>query len=121
MKIYKAGIADADVICSESELDAINRFAKTELTEDQVYTFSVILCDNEIDRDFEKFSEKALDELAVLFVGRTGIFDHEWKAANQTARIYRTEVVRSDKLLNGVGEAYRHTLRLCPPSAQTAI
>lgn len=106
MKIYKAGIADAAIINAEAELEEINRFAKTELSRDQVYTFSVILCDNEIDRDFEKFSEEALNQLAALFVGRSGIFDHEWKAANQTARIYRCELVKSDKLLNAVGEPY---------------
>ena len=34
------------------ELKEINRFAKAALTEDQVYVFSVRLCDNEVDRDF---------------------------------------------------------------------
>ena len=31
---------------TQEELQAINRYAKAELTEDQVYTFSVRLCDN---------------------------------------------------------------------------
>ena len=35
----------------ERELEAVNRFAKTVLTEEQVYIFSVRLCDNEVDRD----------------------------------------------------------------------
>ena len=106
MKIYKAGADGAKSAPAEAELAAVNAFAKTELTAEQVYTFSVVLCDNEIDRDFEKFSVDALDELAELFVGRTGIFDHEWKAGNQTARIYRTSVERVAGVKNAVGEDY---------------
>ncbi len=106
MKIYKGGAEGVQVAAAEAELAAINAFAKTELTAEQVYTFSVALCDNEIDRDFEKFSLDALNELATLFIGRTGIFDHEWKAENQTARIYRTAVECVPGQKNAVGEDY---------------
>ena len=37
----------------------INRLAREELTAEQVYTFSLRLCDNEIDRDWERFDQKA--------------------------------------------------------------
>ncbi|MEG1541676.1 MAG: hypothetical protein RRY47_07100 [Oscillospiraceae bacterium] len=107
MKIYKAGCANAAALDTDAELSAINAFAKTELLAEQIYTFSVGLCDNEVDRDFERFSDEALLELSELFVGRTGIFDHEWKAANQTARIYRTELVKSEGILNSLGQDYR--------------
>jgi len=106
LKIYKAGTDGTKVPDAEAELEAINAYAKTELKSEQVYTFSVVLCDNEVDRDFEKFSEGALLALSELFVGKTGIFDHEWKAANQTARIYRTEIVRQDGEKNSLGEPY---------------
>lgn len=106
MKIYKAGAEHAKVPDVEEELEAINAHAKTALTSEQVYTFSVVLCDNEVDRDFEKFSDEALGTLSELFVGRTGIFDHEWKATNQTARIYRTEILRENGALNSLGEPY---------------
>ena len=105
MKIYKAGAERAETPDIETELEMINTFAKTELTKEQVYTFSVVLCDNEIDRDFEKFSEEALEKLSELFVGKTGIFDHEWKTTNQTARIYRTEIVKESSR-NSLGEPY---------------
>ena len=36
---------------SPEELGKINRYCRRELTPGEVYTFSVILCDNEIDRD----------------------------------------------------------------------
>ena len=82
---------------TQEELQAINRYAKAELTEDQVYTFSVRLCDNEVDRDMERFATEDLERLGELFLGKSGIFDHQWSAKGQTARIYRTEVVRTEK------------------------
>ena len=91
----------------KEELAEINRFAKAELTEDQVYTFSVRLCDNEVDRDFERFATEELEELGALFLGKSGIFDHQWSADGQTARIYRTEVVREPGMVTAAGDEYR--------------
>ena len=88
------------------ELAYINQFAKTELTEEQVYVFSVRLCDNEVDRDFERFDTTALERLGELFVGKSGIFDHQWSAKGQTARIYRTEVVREESMVSAAGDGY---------------
>ena len=76
------------------DLELINQLAKTPLTAEKVYRFSVRLCDNEVDRDWERFDEEALSVLGDLFVGKSGIFDHQWSAEGQTARIYRTEVIR---------------------------
>ena len=78
------------------ELSCINEFAKCELSVGEVYTFAVKLCDNEIDRDCERFTRETLAQLAELFVGKCGIFDHEWSAKEQTARIYRTELCEGE-------------------------
>lgn len=88
------------------ELEAINRFAKTALTEEQVYAFSVRLCDNEVDRDFERFDSAALETLGEMFLGKSGIFDHQWSAKGQTARIYRTEVVCEKARVTAAGDPY---------------
>jgi len=88
------------------ELAYINQFAKTALTEEQVYVFSVRLCDNEVDRDFERFDTAALERLGELFLGKSGIFDHQWSAKGQTARIYRTEVVREAARVTTAGDSY---------------
>jgi hypothetical protein len=88
------------------ELKQINRFAKTALTEDQVYVFSVKLCDNEVDRDFERFDSAALELLGELFVGKSGMFDHQWTAKGQTARIYRTELVWEPARVTAAGDPY---------------
>ena len=53
---------------TKEELEQINRFSKAELREDQVYTFSVRLCDNEVDRDGEQFPQATLEQLAERFV-----------------------------------------------------
>ena len=79
---------------NREDMALINRLAKTELTPEQVYTFAVRLCDNEVDRDWERFDEAGLEALSALFVGKSGIFDHHWSAQEQTARLYRTEVCR---------------------------
>ena len=61
------------------DLECINQYTRRPFTEQEVYTFSVVLCDNEIDRDFERFSVEALHTLSQLFLGKTGIFDHNMK------------------------------------------
>jgi len=89
-------------------LDKINRFTRREFTADELYTFSVILCDNEIDRDNERFSDGALEQLKTLFVGKTGIFDHEASTSNQNARIFATELVTDEQRRTKTGEPYRY-------------
>lgn len=104
MKINKSGHAGKEN--EAQELAAVNAFAKKELTADEVYVFSVLLCDNDVDRDNERFTESCLRELGELFVGATGICDHEWKSGNQIARIYRTELIRDDTRKTALGEDY---------------
>ena len=77
-----------------SQLEAINAQAKGKLTADQVYVFSLRLCDDQIDRDMERFDTAALPALAKLFIGKTGIVDHKWSTDAQVARIFQTEVVK---------------------------
>lgn len=89
------------------DLALIGKYARREMTAEEVYTFPVVLCDNEVDRDGERFSVEALDRLAELFVGKTGIFDHDPKGRNQTARIYRCRVEEDPKRMTSAGERYR--------------
>ncbi len=86
-------------------LEQLNKFTRRKFTGDEVFIFPVILCDNEVDRDNERFSRKSLDEMAEKFVGVTGIFDHDPKGGNQTARIFSAEVVEESRE-NSLGEPY---------------
>lgn len=81
---------------TENMLSELNKFTRREHTADEVYMFDIILCDNDVDRDFEAFSDKSLKKLCELFVGKTGIFDHNPKGSNQTARIFHTELVTDE-------------------------
>lgn len=92
----------------EKELELIGQFARKKLNADELYTFSLILCDNEIDRDSEKFTVSALHTLAKLFVGKTGIFDHNMKSKDQTARIYAAEVMTDPQRKTTDGENYTY-------------
>ena len=77
-------------------LEAITAQAKGTLTEDQVYVFSLRLCDDRVDRDYERFDTAALPELAKMFIGKTGIADHRWASEGQGARIFEPQVVREE-------------------------
>ncbi len=92
---------------NQEELGLINALARRELGADEVYTFALRLCDNDIDRDWERFDDATLEQLAPMFVGASGVFDHQWSARGQTARIYRAEVVGGEGLLTSDGRPYR--------------
>ncbi len=94
MEIKKSTEAVGGGVPTAVQLEAINTQAKGKLTEDQVYVFSVRLCDDQIDRDMERFDTQALPGLAKLFIGKTGIVDHRWSSDGQVARIFATEVVK---------------------------
>jgi len=87
------------------QLETINCYTRRELNAEEVFVFSVILCDNEIDRDFEQFPKDSLEKLAELYKGKTGVFDHRPNAENQSARIFDTEIIAADSQ-NSVGEQY---------------
>ena len=72
-------VTEAAKALKEGELELINQYTRQELNEDEVYAFSIVLCDNEIDRDSERFSVQSLQKLSELFVGVTGLYDHEVK------------------------------------------
>ena len=94
MQIKKAAEAINSGAPTAVQLDAINAQAKAQLTAEQVYVFSLRLCDDQVDRDFERFDTGALGKLAKLFIGKTGIVDHQWSADKQIARIFETQVVK---------------------------
>lgn len=96
------------ITTSNDDLNLINSYTRRNLTADEIYTFSVILCDNEIDRDYERFSIESLNKLCKLFKGKTGIFDHNPKGQNQTARIYDTEVVTDKQTKTSLNEDYTY-------------
>ena len=98
MEVKKATEAMGGGIPTAVQLEAINAQAKASMTAEQVYVFSLRLCDDQVDRDMERFDTGALAGLAKLFIGKTGIVDHQWSAAKQVARIFAAEVVQEDRV-----------------------
>ena len=106
MKVTKA----ADVLCSGApdaeQLEKINRLTKTAVKAEDVYVFSVRLCDDQVDRDDERFSDGCIRQLAALFIGKTGVMDHAWSAEKQVARIFDTQVLTENGVTYLKGWAY---------------
>lgn len=94
MEIRKEAQAGVGGAPSAMQLEKINALAKARLNGEQVYVFSLRLCDDQMDRDFERFDTQALPELARMFLGKTGIVDHQWSTEKQVARIFETQVVK---------------------------
>lgn len=93
---------------SSEDLAFINRQALRELKQEEVFTFRLAACDNQVDRDFEQFTDETLDGLAPMFVGKSVLMDHVWCAGYQTARVY-------DAYVESVGQVKRLMLKCYMP------
>lgn len=89
--VQKTGRIEGGRVDGE-ELALINAQTLRPLAADEVFAFRVCACDNQVDRDFERFTESSLTQLAELYVGRTMLVDHLWSATAQTARVYAASV-----------------------------
>ncbi len=102
-RIEKLKALKATPVNPEKDIALINQYAHKELTPEGVFCFPINLCDNDVDRDTERFTKASLDKLAKLFIGKSGILDHRWSAEKQVARLYRCETEElSEK--NSLGE-----------------
>lgn len=80
---------------SAEEMELVNSYSRRYLNPDEVYLFTVVLCNNDIDKDNERFSVDTLYELKKLFVGKTG-FVNTNDVLSQTARIISCGVEAPD-------------------------
>jgi len=96
--VVTTGKANATV-----DIDKINQCSKKPLKPEDVYVCSVVICDNDVDRDGERFPNATLNEMEPLFLGVTVISDHSWTVENQFARIYNTTVEQKPQT-NAIGE-----------------
>ena len=98
MEIKKGSAAEGKGCPTAAQLETINAQTKSEMKPEQLYVFSLRLCDDQVDRDGERFDTEALPALAKMFIGKTGILDHKWSSDNQIARIFQTEVVKEERV-----------------------
>jgi hypothetical protein len=97
MEVHKSGRA-AEGTLEALDIELINRQTIRPLTAEEVYSFKVVACDDQVDRDYERFPVETLKAMAPMFVGKSLIFDHDWSAGNQTARIYDAEVAENGEV-----------------------
>lgn len=81
-----------------------------EIPKEELYVYKVLLCDNMVDRDSERFTHKSLERIRDLYVGKVGIKDHSPTAENIHSRIYKTELVVDESRHNDVGDSYEYVL-----------
>jgi HK97 family phage portal protein len=105
-----ASVAKLEI--DENELSLINQNTMKELTADDVFPFKIVVCGNDIDRDFETFPAESLQKLAALLNGKTVMQDHSPKVENQKARIYKTEVISGTGTAR-TGEPYAQLIAHC--------
>lgn len=99
-KTEKAALSEKQA-AAPADLEEINRHTLRQLSAEEVFTFRVAACDNQIDRDCERFSDLALEEMAELYPGKPVILDHNWSAHEQCARVYGAQV-EPDPVREGV-------------------
>lgn len=90
--ICKAAVVQKAAELSDGELALINAQALRPMAADEVFAFRLAACGNQIDRDFERFTDEALEAMAKLYVGKPVLRDHRWNNGSQTARVYAAGV-----------------------------
>ena len=58
-------------VATNEDLTKIQQFSRRELLPEEIYVFNVDLCNNDVDRYYEKFSVETLKQMAELFIGKT--------------------------------------------------
>lgn len=109
--LRKAASVQSQPQVDEAELQLINQQALRTLTAEEVFVFRLAACDNQVDRDFERFTEAALAGLAKLYPGKPVLMDHKWSAGVQTARVYAAGVEQD-------GDVQRLILRCYMPRTE---
>lgn len=108
-EVKHKALKDSNVV-SDADLELINRHTLVPLTKDDVYTFNVQLCDNDVDRVGDKMTDSFLEQVANHITGVTGLKDHDWNVENQLARLYAAEVVTDDSNTTVLGEPRKYVL-----------
>ena len=91
-QILKSARIEKSLAPTEMDLLLINKQTLRTFTAEEVFTFKLAACGEEVDRDNERFTAGALKQMAERFVGRPVLRDHQWSASAQTARVYAAKV-----------------------------
>lgn len=86
---------------TQKQLEKINSIAKKNLAADDIYVVTVNIADNNLDRDYEKFSIGALEQLAAMYIGKP--LKYEGKIIG---RIFNTYLEKQEDYIVDGGECY---------------
>lgn len=90
---------------SDNDMKQINKYTRKDFVRDNIYAFTVTLCDNRIDKDFEMISTDCLYQLKKLALGSTGILTE-----SKTAKIYgvndRVTLIDNEYVIHLEAQAY---------------
>ena len=59
---------------TEEELSRIHQYTRRPMAAEELHTFTVVLCDNEVDRDYQRFSVEASARIGAVIFGEDGYF-----------------------------------------------
>lgn len=90
--IRKAAVIQKSAELGADELTLINAQALRPMAAGELFSFKLAACDNQVDRDHERFTDEALEQMAKLYVGKPVLRDHAWQTGSQTARVYAADV-----------------------------
>ena len=93
-------------IPSDEDYQLIKSLTNSDIPKEELFVYPIVLCDNDVDRQNEQFSLKALNTIKDKFLGCTGIHDHEAISSNQHSKTYKTEVKTDESKKVESGENY---------------
>lgn len=79
---------------TEDELEEINKLTKVDLKQDQVLVFNLQSADEDIDRQFEHFTTRALKDMAEKSINKPILMDHYASTKSQVGKIFMAGVSR---------------------------
>ena len=94
-----------NIEADDDDLQLINAYTRSAVDENDVCLVSIMLCDNDVNRDGERFTTEALYDLKELLVGKTEMMDYK-RHRNERARIISCEVEESDNRKTALGDNY---------------
>lgn len=89
----------------------LNDCLSSETDMNDIYVFAAIATDNTIDRDGEAFNKEALDRMSELYIGRSGIYNHNSDSSH--FRIFDTEVFECNDHIAYEYESYKCLVTYC--------
>lgn len=99
---------------TDEELSKINTYTLNPLTKDDIFTFKLSMCDNELDdRNYEPFNLQSLKDMQSLYVGKTVLKDHDISVDNQVARVYDTELIYDTTKTTQASEPFASLIAKC--------